>query len=216
MTTFTISSEVADQLLTEGTVHIAVQGERYWPTRADYEDGTKQQSLRPPPVLEGLVSQVCETCDGDPSAEDHRCVKSMVVPGLDIREPGQHCDCSFENDICHWCGIEWFGDGEYNCPDCVDGRELLTLQRECDHLIVKTWGLGDQCIRCLGDGVVPVPGRWKVEALLPVRDVLDPIDDLDEVVLDRSGGTWHKGKSIDVLGTPEPGWFVVTLEAVAA
>ena len=62
---------------------------------------------------------VCPTCSGDTSAEDHPCAKSQ--------RDGQHCNCSWENDICHWCGLEWLGDGEVSCPTCPGGIGTVTL-----------------------------------------------------------------------------------------
>jgi hypothetical protein len=56
------------------------------------------------------VTTECSTCGGDTNDDLHPCAKSQ--------RDGQHCNCSMTQDVCHWCGLEWLGDGEVRCPDC--------------------------------------------------------------------------------------------------
>jgi hypothetical protein len=58
----------------------------------------------------------CPTCDGDTNDEFHPCAKSQ--------RDGQHCNCSMEQDHCHWCGLEWLGDGEIDCPPCKNTKTV--------------------------------------------------------------------------------------------
>lgn len=59
---------------------------------------------------------VCPTCAGDTNDEFHPCAKSQ--------RDGQHCNCSMEQDHCHWCGLEWLGDGEIDCPPCKNTKTV--------------------------------------------------------------------------------------------
>jgi len=34
------------------------------------------------------------------------------------RDDGQHCNHAMTHDVCHWCNVEWLGDGEWFCPAC--------------------------------------------------------------------------------------------------
>ena len=58
----------------------------------------------------------CPTCAGDTNDEFHPCAKSQ--------RDGQHCNCSMEQDHCHWCGLEWLGDGEIDCPPCKNTKTV--------------------------------------------------------------------------------------------
>lgn len=58
----------------------------------------------------------CPTCAGDTNDEFHPCAKSQ--------RDGQHCNCSIEQDHCHWCGLEWLGDGEIDCPPCKNTKTV--------------------------------------------------------------------------------------------
>ena len=58
----------------------------------------------------------CFTC-GEGGFPLNECPKSE-------RQCGHHCNCSWVHDCCHWCGVEFHGDGLEVWPDGT------TVQRE--------------------------------------------------------------------------------------
>lgn len=52
--------------------------------------------------IHGLPEDECLSCsEGMPPAE---CPKSL-------RPCGHHCNCSWDQDVCHWCRVEFGEDG---------------------------------------------------------------------------------------------------------
>ncbi len=53
--------------------------------------------------IHGLPEEACFTCgEGEPENE---CPKSL-------RPCGHHCNCSWDQDVCHWCGKEFGEEAE--------------------------------------------------------------------------------------------------------
>ncbi len=71
--------------------------------------------------IHGLPEEECFTCpEGLPEGE---CERSL-------RPCGHHCNHSWEQDLCHWCGTK-FVETEYATVN-ADRRELATLGEPAD------------------------------------------------------------------------------------
>lgn len=76
----------------------------------------------------------CHWCGGpeqvnSPEGTPNVCPASKYPQGgLDAdneeRIPGDHCNHVWTHDKCDWCGIEWLGDGGWNCPVCGKHESL--------------------------------------------------------------------------------------------
>ena len=49
-----------------------------------------------------VLDKDCDSCDQEPEIKKHECFKSK-------RSCGHHCNCSWTQDECCWCG-EKFGE----------------------------------------------------------------------------------------------------------
>lgn len=58
--------------------------------------------------IHGLPEDACATCSEDP---DHVAYPLNECP-KSLRPCGHHCNCLWEQDVCHWCRAEVSEDGE--------------------------------------------------------------------------------------------------------
>lgn len=104
---------------------------------------------------------------------------------------GSHCNCSMTQDVCHWCGLEWLGDGEVRCPDCSGG----VLPPTSEWIVVggEPWVHLDW----------PHPGKRESE-VRPPADLVEAAHSGERVDLAVPQEPWRLGGRSDglvVLGT---------------